>query len=67
MKFMRISNTKALEKFITIGKEVQKMLEYVEKVVIDKLYIDFIVDVFEKPWVINIKYCEINPKSALDE
>ncbi len=29
MKIMRISNTKALEKFITIGKEVQKMLEYV--------------------------------------
>jgi hypothetical protein len=33
------------------------MLEYCEKVVIDKLYIDFIVDVFDKPWVVNIKYC----------
>lgn len=54
---MRINNIKALEKFILITKELQKMLEYVEKVAIDKLYVDFIVDVFDKPWVINIKYC----------
>ncbi len=41
------------------------MLEYTEKTVINKLYIDFIVDVFDKPWVINIKYCEVNPHSLI--
>ncbi len=33
--------------------------------IIDKLYVDFVVDLFEKPWIINIKLCEVNPYSTL--
>jgi hypothetical protein len=54
---------KALEKFILITKQLQKMLEYFEKVAIDKLYVNFIFHVLDKPWIINIKYCVINPNS----
>jgi hypothetical protein len=41
------------------------MLEYAKNVVIDKLYVDFIVDIFDKAWIINIKYCKVNVTSKI--
>jgi hypothetical protein len=65
IEFSRITNMKGLERFVEQSRELIWFLEVSQKVQVGKIYIDFTVDLYNVPWLLNIKKLEYTELSAL--
>ena len=63
IEYIKIVNKNGLTKFIQPSQFLIKFLESVHKVKIRKIHIDYIVDLFDQPWLINIKLVEIEDEN----
>ena len=63
IEYIKIVNKNGLTKFIQPSQFLIKFLESVHKVKIRKIQIDYIVDLFDQPWLINIKLVEIEDEN----
>lgn len=55
INYTKIINKNGLAKFIQPSQNIIKFIESVNHVKVNKIYIDYIVDLFNQPWFINLK------------